>query len=130
MQTRETCKIFMKKKIEDIVIREDLYPRFETRSAARVQQYATNLAELPPIEVNQDNILIDGWHRLKAHEISNETEVEVKVTKTKDEDHLFELACERNARSGVQMSMKEKANASRKMFRSSRAVDIAVCACC
>jgi hypothetical protein len=49
-----------------IVFREDLYPRMET-SASTVQKYAEDLDILPPIEVNQNKELIDGWHRWTAH---------------------------------------------------------------
>ena len=41
------------RKITEIVFREDLYPRLE---------YAEVIDVLPPIEINQHNELIDGWH--------------------------------------------------------------------
>jgi len=53
-------------KVKDIVFREDLYPRIRT-SAETVQKYAEDLSVLPPIEINQRNELIDGWHRWTAH---------------------------------------------------------------
>jgi len=52
--------------LSQIVYREDLYPRIKS-DPATVQRYAENLDVLPPIEVNQHNILIDGWHRWTAH---------------------------------------------------------------
>lgn len=54
------------RKVSDITFREDLYPRIET-SAITVQKYAEDLDVLPPIEINQNNELIDGWHRWTAH---------------------------------------------------------------
>ena len=53
-------------KVENVIFRDDLYPRIET-SATTVQKYAEDLSVLPPIEINQDNKLIDGWHRWTAH---------------------------------------------------------------
>lgn len=52
--------------IDDIVYREDLYPRSLT-DHKQVQVYSDSLEVLPPIEINQANILIDGWHRWTAH---------------------------------------------------------------
>lgn len=48
--------------VDAVVFRSDWYPRIET-SAVTVQKYAEDLSVLPPIEVNQNNELIDGWHR-------------------------------------------------------------------
>ena len=53
-------------KVSDVVFRDDLYPRIETNVAA-VQKYAEDLDILPPIEVNQNAEIIDGWHRWTAH---------------------------------------------------------------
>jgi ParB-like chromosome segregation protein Spo0J len=50
-----------------IVYRQDLYPRFKP-NPSKIQEYAENIERLPPIELNQDNILIDGYHRWKAFE--------------------------------------------------------------
>ena len=52
--------------VSDIIWREDLYPRFEP-SPAIIQQYADAIDELPPVEINQHNELIDGYHRWTAH---------------------------------------------------------------
>ncbi len=50
-----------------IIYREDLYPRFKPNPTL-IQTYAEDLDQLPPVEVNQHNELIDGYHRWKAHE--------------------------------------------------------------
>ena len=57
----------MKLDINKVVFREDLYPRFEPKQSL-IHTYSESIEYLPPIKVNQDNILIDGFHRLKAHE--------------------------------------------------------------
>ena len=49
-------------KIADVVIRDDLYPR-SNRDMATVERYRQDLDVLPPIEINQRNELIDGYHR-------------------------------------------------------------------
>ena len=64
----------MKVKVKDIIFRKDLYPRadkaFGTGSGKDfelIEKYCSAIECLPPIIINQDNILIDGWHRLKVY---------------------------------------------------------------
>ena len=82
--------------VADVVFRKDLYPRIETSQRA-VEQYAENLEVLPPIEVNQHNELIDGWHRWTAHRKVGAEQIRVTVTETTGESHFLELAIRRNA---------------------------------
>lgn len=90
-----------------VVFREDLYPRIET-SPVTVQKYAEDLDVLPPIEVNQNNELIDGWHRWTAHKKVKAETIRAVVTKTKSDGELLELAIERNAAHGLQLSLTDK----------------------
>ncbi len=99
----------------DVVFREDLYPRIET-SAVTVQKYAEDLSVLPPIEVNQHNELIDGWHRWTAHKKTKAETIPVKVTKTASEAEFLELAIERNAAHGLQLSQSDKKDMARKIY--------------
>ena len=105
----------MKYRVDEIVFRDDLYPRIET-SAATVQKYAEDLDVLPPIEVNQNKVLIDGWHRWTAYKKVGREEIECAVTETRDDIHLLELAIERNARFGMQLSRKDKMAMARKIY--------------
>lgn len=95
------------RKVSEIVYREDLYPRIET-SATTVQKYAEDLSVLPPIEINQRDELIDGWHRWTAHKKRDAETIPVTVTETKSDAHLLELAIERNAIHGLQLSQADK----------------------
>jgi len=108
--------VVTKLKTSDIVFREDLYPRGES-SATTVQKYAEDLGVLPPIEVNQKNELIDGRHRLLAHKKKDAAEIDVVVTETRDDDHLLELAIERNAKFGFQLSTSDKQALARRIYR-------------
>jgi hypothetical protein len=101
--------------VKDIVFREDLYPRIET-SAVTVQKYAEDLAVLPPIEVNQHNELIDGWHRWTAHKKVGAEAIRVTVTETRSDGELLELAIERNAAHGLQLSQDDKRDMARKIY--------------
>ena len=63
---------------------------------------------LPPIEVNQHNILIDGWHRWTAHREARAETIAVVVTETRSDAHILELAITRNAQHGLQLSTRDK----------------------
>jgi len=93
--------------VSEVVFREDLYPRIET-SATTVQKYAEDLDVLPPAEVNQYKELIDGWHRWTAHKKRGAEKIRVVITETKSDAELLELAIERNALHGLQLSQADK----------------------
>ena len=88
-------------KTSAVVFRSDLYPRRDT-SPSTVQKYAEDLSVLPPIEINQNNILIDGWHRWMAHRKEGVDTIHSTVTEVA-EAQLFSLAVERNATHGLQL---------------------------
>lgn len=97
----------MRIKVGSVVFREDLYPRF-AGDPATVQRYAADLSVLPPIEVNQHNELIDGWHRWTAHRKNEADEIDAVVTETASDSDLLEKAIERNATHGLQLSAADK----------------------
>lgn len=90
-----------------IIYRADLYPRFKPNPRA-IQEYSQNLEALPPIEVSQNNILIDGYHRWKAHETAGVDEIRCVVTQVASEMELLMLAVLRNATHGQQLTAEEK----------------------
>ncbi len=95
------------KKVSDIKIIEKLYPR-TAKDTKTIQQYAENLEVLPPIEINQNNILIDGAHRLSAYKQCKKDEIPCIITQTDTEEDLYLLALQRNAAHGLQLSMDDK----------------------
>jgi hypothetical protein len=103
------------KSLDEIIYREDLYPRIE-HSPSTVQSYADQLENLPPIEVNQKNELIDGWHRWTAHKKNQCTEINVIVTETTSDNDVFRLAIERNATHGLQLSNEDKRSTAVKLY--------------
>ena len=105
----------MKTKIKDIIIRMDLYPRLEVDNS-KVQEYSENIDNLPQIIINQDNILIDGLHRLKAHKQAKETEIECDVEQTESENEIYLRAIETNSKHGLQLSMKDKQSVAVKLY--------------
>lgn len=101
--------------LDQVVWRKDLYPRQET-DPRKVDQYAEDLTVLPPIEVNQHNELIDGWHRWTAHRKAGATTVPAVVTETRSDEHLLELAIRRNATHGLQLSAEDKRSMGRRIY--------------
>lgn len=101
--------------IGNIVLREDLYPR-ESLNHEIVQRYAVDVSVLPPLEVNQDDVLIDGRHRWTAHKNAGSKEVECIVTETASDAELLELSIERNAKHGHQLSTNDKKRMARRIY--------------
>lgn len=111
----EVSEAKMDRAVTEIVWRKDLYPRLET-DARKVDQYAEDLSVLPPIEVNQRDELIDGWHRWTAHRKVKAERVPVVVTETTSDEHLLELAIRRNAKHGLQLSAEDKKDMARRIY--------------
>ncbi len=106
--------------IDKIIFREDLYPRTE-KDPVIVQRYAEDITVLPPIEINQDNVIIDGWNRWQAHKKVGAETIRAFVTETEDDVHLMELAIERNAKFGLQLTIKDKQKIARDIYRNTNA---------
>ena len=102
--------------VTDVVFRDDLYPRIE-RDSRLIQQYSENLEVMPPIELNQHNELIDGFHRWKAHQTAGLEAVPAIITHTESEAAFLRLACERNAHHGYQLKPADKQHMARRMYR-------------
>ena len=101
--------------VSEIVYREDLYPRFEP-SQATIQKYAYSIEHLPPIKVNQVHILIDGFHRWKAHQLAGETEIAYEIIETESEKQLKKFAYQLNANHGLQLKSDEKKRYAQEMI--------------
>lgn len=99
----ETCSL----KIEEVVFREDLYPRFEPHQDL-IETYSQSTDKLPPIMVSQNYILIDGFHRWKAHTLAKEKTIKVEIVQVANEKDLKRLAYETNSKHGLQLTSDEK----------------------
>lgn len=103
--------------LSDVVYREDLYPRIKPDTAT-IQRYAENLEVLPPIEVNQHGILIDGFHRWTAHRKAEAVSIRATITETASENELFALAIARNSAHGLQMNDADKKSSAIRLYAS------------
>jgi hypothetical protein len=79
-----------------------LRPNFET-----VHSYELSIDELPPIIIDEQNVLIDGWHRLEAHRQQNRETIKAIRIKLGKKEPLI-AATEYNARHGLGLNRDEK----------------------
>ena len=94
--------------LDDVVLRDDLDPRLGERDDDLIAQYADIFDALPPIEINQHNEVIDGWHRVRAAEHANRTEIAYVVVETDSDDDLADRMWESNLRHGVQYTRDQR----------------------
>lgn len=94
--------------LDDVVLRDDLDPRLGQRDDDLIQQYAEIFDELPPIEINQDNELIDGWHRVRAAERAKRSEIAYVVVETDGDDDLGDKMWAANLKHGVQYTRAQR----------------------
>lgn len=101
--------------ISKIIYREDLYPRFKLDQKL-IEKYADSVEYLPPIKINQSNILIDGLHRMRACQLAKKVKIKCDVVETKSEKELKKLAYQWNSKHGLQLSSKEKSTFANEMI--------------
>ena len=93
-----------------IKFREDLYPRFK-HDPVLVQRYAEDLEALPPIEINQHDELIDGYHRVLAHQTIGVEQIPVTVTETHSDLDILSRATLANSKHGWPLTSSERKDA-------------------
>ena len=94
--------------LDDVVLRDDLDPRLGERDDDLIAQYADIFDALPPIEINQHNEVIDGWHRYLAAKQAKRTEIAYVVVETDGDDDLADRMWESNLRHGVQYTRDQR----------------------
>ena len=102
--------------VAEMTFDKTVYPRIQV-IASLVQQYAQDLDFLPPVEVDQNHRLIDGVHRWMAHQKAGRETIDVIVTEVRDDHHFLELAVERNASHGQQLSQEDKKQMAVQMYK-------------
>ena len=94
--------------LDDVVLRDDLDPRLGERDVDLIAQYADIFDALPPIEINQDNEVIDGWHRVRAADKAERTEIAYVVVETDGDDDLSDKMWAANLKHGVQYTRAQR----------------------
>lgn len=101
--------------ISDIVFLSNIYPRGQHKPAL-VQEYESALNLMPPIMLNQDGILIDGYHRYLAHKAAGRLTIKAVIVQTKDEDEAYLLSNELNCKHGDKLSLSDKRRNALRMY--------------
>lgn len=83
--------------LDDVVLRRDLDPRMGELCDDKVARYAGIIGDLPPIEINQHEEMIDGWHRYVAARQTGWTHLPYFVTETAGDVDLAEKIWAANA---------------------------------
>lgn len=111
----------MQIKVSEIMVDEALYPRSGFDSDI-VNRYRLAIDELPPIVVTDEKVLVDGYHRLIAHQIEQRETIEAEEIKVARGDVLWETT-KLNAKHGHELEKGDKARLAREFFKDGRDID-------
>lgn len=93
--------------LETVTFVKELYPRLREDDAT-IERYRTALDQLPPIIIARDHILVDGFHRLKAHERESATHINAINLGNLSDAEIVRESISRNATHGHQLSQADK----------------------
>jgi len=99
----------MKIPIKEIVFDKESYPRNKMDNDV-ISQYRASMDKLPPILINQNKKLVDGYHRIVAHQTEGETEIEAEIIDVPDNE-IFAESIRCNSKHGKQLTSAEKRKA-------------------
>jgi DNA modification methylase len=105
----------LKIKTNEIIYDPNVYPRFDLDNDV-VNRYMTAIENLPPIVISSNKKLIDGKHRLRAHELSNVGEIEVEILDITNDTEILKEAIKRNSTHGQQLAIEEKKDLARRLW--------------
>lgn len=96
----------MRVRIEEIVVKREINPRFELDPDYIEELQATD--HWPALVVNRERVLIDGFHRLEAAKRRGDEEIEVEVREAEGDEALA-LAARLNTIHGKRLTVMELA---------------------
>jgi len=109
-------------KIDSIIFDSSIYPRDleqHPETEAEIERFADLIMEgapFPTVEVDQKCRLLDGYKRWKAHLRARRKEIEVIFCPVSSDYEAFLIACERNARHGMQFTRQERKAAAMRLY--------------
>ena len=120
-------KEVQKRKVSDIIFRKDLYARSKPDQAF-ITLYESNIENVlqTKIEIAQNNILIDGYHRWKAAErkYGKDYELDVIVHLTDDLDYIELESYASNTRHGNRNSREDNIRNIRRLYSKGHDIDL------
>lgn len=93
--------------IETVKFIKELYPRLREDDSA-IERYRAAIELLPPIVLARGHILVDGFHRWKAHEREGATEIKAVDLGNLADAEIIRESISRNAIHGQQLSRADK----------------------
>jgi DNA-binding transcriptional regulator YdaS (Cro superfamily) len=93
--------------IDDVQVIGDLYPRLQP-NRSKIDDYFDSLDQLPPIVVARGRVLVDGWHRWKAHAQAGRTEIKAVDLGELNDEQILDEAVARNATHGTGLTRNDK----------------------
>jgi DNA methylase len=93
--------------VDEIQFVKELYPRLREDSAA-IERYRAAIDKLPPIVVARGRVLVDGFHRWRAHKDEKLTEIQVEDLGNLTDTEIFNESIRRNAQHGQQLTKDDK----------------------
>lgn len=77
------------RRLAELVIDPSLDPRTEERSQEKIQEYMDNLDLLPPIDIDQNNRILDGIHRFLVHKDAGRETIAVEIFPVESEEEAI-----------------------------------------
>lgn len=102
--------------IESVRFVKELYPRLREDDAA-VDRYRAAIDRLPPIVVARDGILVDGFHRWKAHRSEGRQEIAAENLGNLSDVEIVKESVRRNSSHGRQLDTKDKRRMADLLYR-------------
>lgn len=116
----EVIKSIQKRKVSDIIYKEDIYARkeFDQRLITTYEENIEPILAEAKIQISMNNILIDGYHRWKAIErkYGSSFEFDVIVHETDNTDYIEIESYAANQRHGKRNSKEETARNIQRLY--------------
>lgn len=111
MESPETIEI----NVDDVIFDPAKYPRRKWDSIT-VTMLRNSLDIVPPILINCNHILIDGYHRLQAHKLEGIQIIKARIQDLPDENILWE-STKLNSAHGKQLTLEEKQDLAKRFYK-------------
>ena len=93
--------------ITQVAVDETIDPRLTERSMKKIEEYADNIENLPPILVDHQGRILDGIHRYEAHKLAGLEEIKVKTVNADTRQKALLYAAKYNSQHGVSLTALE-----------------------
>ncbi len=103
--------------ISQVEFVKQLYPRLKEDDAT-IAQYRAAIDQLPPIAIAKGRVLVDGFHRWRAHIAEGKETIQAIDLGDLTDAEIFRESAYRNAKHGLQLSTKDKQSVADRLWRS------------